>query len=215
MCSTTRLEFSPVYPIVNAETAGNPIALCEAFCASGVSIVQLRAKALAGRDFLDLARQCRNITRRTQVTFIINDRVDIARLSEADGVHLGQKDLSPADARTILGEKAIVGWSTSTIEEVQSCPGGVDYLGFGPIFETQSKNDANPTVGVERLGQAVRISPLPIVAIGGISVSNVEPVFRAGASSAAVIRDLETASDLGRRISAYRNVFLQVHAQVN
>ena len=155
----------------------------------GATIIQIREKRIpAGDWFSDVQLAVRNAhTRGARV--IINDRVDVAIALGADGVHLGQDDLPPADARKLLGGSAIIGFSTHTLEQVAAATAlPVDYIAFGPIFRTQTKDDPDPTVGVELLEQACLLKgDLPLVAIGGINASNLAQVLAAGADSAAMI----------------------------
>ena len=121
-------------------------------------------------------------------TLIVNDRVDVAIATEADGVHLGQDDFPIALARKLLGENRIIGGSAATLEEAQKClTEGTDYIGFGPVYPTASKADADPVTGIKLLKQTVEAIPLPIIAIGGISADNTPEVIRAGARGIAVI----------------------------
>ncbi len=122
-----------------------------------------------------------------QATFIVNDRCDLALALEADGVHLGQEDIPLELARQMLGEKKIIGISTHRSEEVIAATnGGADYLGFGPIFSTTTKPDHEPVVGIHGLEQIRSLTPLPIFAIGGISLDSVPAIQQAGGNGVAV-----------------------------
>lgn len=127
---------------------------------------------------------------------IVNDRVDIAMAAGADGVHLGQSDLSPADARKLMGEAAIIGFSAHSIEQaLHALALPIDYLAIGPIFDTRTKADPDPTVGVEMIRQVrLAIGEMPLVAIGGIDSGDLQDVLEAGADSAAIISGLTGAS---------------------
>jgi thiamine-phosphate pyrophosphorylase len=128
------------------------------------------------------------VLRPTGVPVIINDRVDLARALGAQGVHVGQDDMSPAEARNVLGEDAIVGLSITHPDQLANVdPSIVDYLGVGPIFETGSKTDATPPLGLEALSRIAGGVRLPVAAIGGITESNAAKVIRAGADGLAVI----------------------------
>lgn len=126
---------------------------------------------------------------------IVNDRVDIAMAAGADGVHLGQSDLSPADARKLMGEAAIIGFSAHSIEQARHALAlPIDYLAIGPIFDTRTKADPDPTVGVEMIRRVrLVIGEMPLVAIGGISSGDLQDVLEAGADSAAIISGLAGA----------------------
>lgn len=120
--------------------------------------------------------------------FIVNDRLDVAIAAEADGVHLGQDDFPIPMARELLGEGRIIGGSAATLDEARKCLSeGADYVGFGPVYPTSSKDDAGPVSGIDILKQVVEIVPLPIIAIGGVGAENTAIVIRAGAHGIAVI----------------------------
>lgn len=156
----------------------------------GAKIIQLREKYVAPKDFFADAKNALKIARENDVKIIINDRVDIALALNADGVHLGQDDLPPVEARKILGEKAIIGFSTHSIEQaLEAVKMPIDYLAVGPVFATQTKENPDEIVGLEgvkRVREA--IGDFPLVAIGGISKENFREVFEAGADSLAIIK---------------------------
>ena len=155
----------------------------------GAEIIQLREKSATSLDFYESAFEAVQVAHRHGVRIIINDRVDIAKAVSADGVHLGQDDLPPENARDLLGEDAIIGFSTHSVEQaVAAKESPVDYIAIGPIFGTRTKDRPDLEIGVEGL-RAVRdaIGTFPLVAIGGINVSNVSDVLGAGADSAAII----------------------------
>jgi len=156
--------------------------------AGGADTIQFRQKEGATRQMIRVAGEMRDLCQRAGVTFIINDRVDVAIASDADGVHLGQDDFPIPLARKLLGEKAIIGGSAGSMEEAHRClREGADYIGFGPVYPTTSKEDAGPAAGLGLMKQIVEAIPLPIVAIGGIGVNNASPVIQAGAHGIAVI----------------------------
>jgi thiamine-phosphate pyrophosphorylase len=213
-----------VYAIADG-AAGRPILdLVAAFVRGGAAVVQLRVKppaasqqpaasgqqpagsgqrpAASGQqpagsgDFVVLAREARKICAPGKALLFINDRPDIARLAEADGVHLGQEDLPPYEARKIVGPKMIIGVSTHSDDEIDAAQ-GADYIGFGPIFATQSKpgSPLPPPHGIDGLRRAVQRSKIPVVAIGGITESAADAVAQAGARCAASIAELCSAAD--------------------
>lgn len=150
--------------------------------------IQFRQKGGSTREMIQVATQMKQVCADNSVTFIVNDRVDVALAAGADGVHLGQDDFPIPLARELLGEGRIIGGSASTIEEARKCLSvGADYVGFGPVYQTTSKEDAGPVRGVAILRQVVKAVPLPIIAIGGVSVENVPEVVEAGAHGVAVI----------------------------
>jgi thiamine-phosphate pyrophosphorylase len=135
-----------------------------------------------------VAVQMRALCKKAGVAFMVNDRVDVAIASHADGVHLGQDDFPIFLARKLLGEEAIIGGSASSMEEARKCLlEGADYIGFGPVYPTTSKEDAGPAGGLGLLKQIVEGIPLPIIAIGGITGENLPLVMQAGAYGIAVI----------------------------
>lgn len=165
--------------------------------AGGAQILQLRGKGLSSRELLEQAREVRELTRKTGATFIINDRADIALLSGADGVHLGQDDLPISEARKILGRGKMIGISTHNIEQaLKAEQEGADYIGFGPIFDTKTKADAEEAKGVSALKEVKSKVSIPVIAIGGINLENVGEVMDAGSDGAAVISAIITAENM-------------------
>ncbi|MBI5887570.1 MAG: thiamine phosphate synthase [Deltaproteobacteria bacterium] len=168
-----------------------------AIISGNARILQLRAKELPSGRMLAAARLLRGITLESGVTFIVNDRVDVAMMSRADGVHLGQDDIPLAGARALLGKGAIIGVSThNPAEAAQAQKSGADYISFGPIFPTKTKKDAHSPQGLSRLRELHKMSALPIVAIGGITAENVAGIFSHGAASAAIVSGILTATDM-------------------
>ena len=179
-----------VYPITSTEISGLPHReQAERLIAGGAAIIQLRDKHAKPRDLYAAAQQTLEITRKFGVRLIINDRVDIVLALGADGVHLGQDDLPPEKAREILGDAAIIGYSTHSVEQaINAATLPVDYIAIGPVFPTGTKADHDPTVGIDSVALVRKaIGSLPLVAIGGITASNICRVLEAGADSAAVI----------------------------
>ncbi len=162
--------------------------LVELAITGGADTIQFRQKTGNTREMILAAREMQSLCRKAGVPFIVNDRLDVALAAQADGVHLGQDDFPIPLARKILGEAVIIGGSASTLEEARKCFGeGADYIGFGPVFPTTSKEDAGPVSGLILLEQAVKEIPLPIIAIGGIGLHNARQVMEAGAYGIAVI----------------------------
>ena len=158
---------------------------------------------MAGADLLDASTRLVALARRFDATVVINDRADIARLSGANGVHVGQEDLAPAEVRAILGDRAIVGLSTHTVDQLDKAAAApVSYLAIGPVFGTATKDTGYEAVGLEMVREASRRAAargLPLVAIGGITLGRAASVIEAGAASVAVIRDLLTTDDPRKR----------------
>jgi thiamine-phosphate pyrophosphorylase len=156
--------------------------------AGGANAIQFRQKSGDAKEMIRVAGQLKSLCRRSGVTFMVNDRLDWALASQADGIHLGQEDFPIPLARTILGKKAIIGGSAGTLEEARKClREGADYIGFGPVFPTTSKEDAAPAGGLDLLERVVRKIALPIIAIGGINQNNALQVMQTGVYGIAVI----------------------------
>jgi thiamine-phosphate pyrophosphorylase len=192
------LVLPPLYAILDPEQTQGRAAedTLRQLLAGGAAIVQLRVKTMAPRNFLELARFARAETHAYGCKLIINDRVDVALACDADGVHLGQDDLPLAAGRKLVGQK-IVGVSTHDIEQARDAERkGADYIGFGPMFGTTTKNTGYAARGVEMLAKIRAAVKLPIVAIGGINEQNVTQIWQAGADSAAIISDLLGAADV-------------------
>ena len=162
----------------------------------GVRCVQLREKDLATRPFVELARRLKTLLAPRGVPLIINDRIDIALACGAQGVHLGQSDLPVTEARKLLPPDVFVGWSVETMQEVtRSAALPVDYLGVSPVFATPTKTDTAMPWGLDGLKHVRDVSPLPLVAIGGIHLHNAAGVMQAGADSLAVVSAICSADD--------------------
>ncbi len=154
----------------------------------GADTIQYRQKSGSTREMIEIARNMKRLCSEADVTFIVNDRLDVAIAAEADGVHLGQEDFPIPMARELLGEGRIIGGSAATLDEARKCLSeGADYVGFGPVYPTSSKDDAGPVSGIDILKQVVEIIPVPIIAIGGVGAENIPDVMRAGAHGIAVI----------------------------
>ncbi|MGD0339215.1 MAG: thiamine phosphate synthase [Bacteroidota bacterium] len=162
----------------------------------GVTIVQLREKECSTREFIERARRVKNIVHSHGIPLIINDRVDVALASGADGVHIGQQDMSARDARYLMGPDAIIGFSVETMEQAAEAEKlDVDYLGVSPIFPTPTKTDTATEWGIEGL-HALRLQTRNVlVAIGGINLSNAGVVIESGADGLAVVSALCAAAD--------------------
>ncbi len=164
------------------------IELTELAIAGGADTIQFRQKIGETIQMIRIAEQIQALCKRAGVSFIINDRVDVAIASHADGVHLGQEDFPIPLARKLLGEGVIIGGSAGNEEEARKCfLEGADYIGFGPVYPTSSKEDAGPASGLDLLRQVVEKIPVPIIAIGGINKDNIPLVRETGAYGIAVI----------------------------
>jgi thiamine-phosphate pyrophosphorylase len=191
--------------------------LAKACLAGGARFLQIRVKHLAGGPFLGLCDQIVRLAEPHNAIVMVNDRADLAALCGAAGVHLGQEDLSPTDARLTVGDRAIIGLSTHTIEQVQvAASQPVDYIAVGPVFGTGTKETGYAAVGLELVREAADLvrshskasgrPAHPIVAIGGITVDRARTVIDAGATSVAVISDLLATGDPESRVREYLRV---------
>ncbi len=162
--------------------------LAELAIAGGADTIQFREKSGETKQLIRIAEQMQALCKKAGVAYIVNDRVDVVIASHADGVHLGQNDFPIPLARKLLGEEAIIGGSAGNMEEARKCLSeGADYIGFGPVYFTTSKEDAGPAGGLGLLKQVVKEIPLPIIAIGGLTKDNILPVIRTGVHGIAVI----------------------------
>ena len=193
---------SRLYAILDPDQTGDrPFApVLDAMLAGGVSVLQLRVKERPADEFLRLALTARERTSRAGCLFIVNDRVDIALAAGADGVHLGQDDLPLEAARPLVGRR-LIGVSTHSVEQAEEAErGGADYIGFGPMFPTRTKETGYETRGLSMLASVrLRVS-LPIVAIGGITAENVVQTWDNGADAAAMISYLTRSGDVAARV---------------
>lgn len=182
-----------VYPITDTRISGlSHLEQVARLADGGARFVQLREKSISPREFYATARAVIDFARPLGIKIIINDRVDIALAAEADGVHLGQDDLPVEYARKLLGEKAIVGFSTHSVEQAAAAAKmPIDYIAIGPVFETATKKKPDPVVGLETVSAArAAVGDIPLVAIGGINHENYVSVLNSGAASVAIISDL-------------------------
>jgi len=195
----TRLP-SHFYAMIDPAGGHEPVALAETFLDAGARIMQLRLKDAPGRDFLAAARAIADLCRIRGAILIVNDRVDIAILAGAHGVHLGQQDLPLEAARRIAGPDKVIGISTHTVEQARAAEnGGADYIGFGPMYSGGLKNIA-AGMGLDKL-RAIRTAVrIPIVAIGGITEARVPETLAAGADAVAIITDVVNAPDIGAKV---------------
>jgi len=182
-----------VYPITDTNLSGLSHAeQIDRLIAGGATLIQLRDKHAAPRDLYRQAEAALQIARKHDVRLIINDRVDVALALGADGVHLGQTDMPVEAARRLLGERVIVGISTHNLEQAKLAANmPVDYVAFGPIFKTSTKENPDPIAGLEALhGVRTIVGSLPVVAIGGITLANAGEAWKAGADAVSSIAAL-------------------------
>jgi len=187
--------------------------------AGGARVLQLRMKRTPPREALAAAREVVAACHRAGALCLLNDRVDLALLSGADGVHVGDEDLPPEAARELLGPARLVGVTVRNAAGARAAKAaGADYVGVGPVFGTTTKQVPAPVLGVEAFGAVVRECPLPVVGIGGVGLSNIAQVAAAGAHCAAVASDALMAADISeqvRRLSAAFDTGLRGASLVN
>ncbi len=197
---------SPLYAIANIDRLQVPLEYIRLLLASGIQLIQLRSKGQSSKEFAKLARSA--VILRDELCanarLIINDDPEICAAVAADGVHLGQGDQDPRSAREMLGPEACIGLSTHTLAQISDAPTDcLDYLALGPIFPSPTKVGHAEIVGLETLARACRISPLPLVAIGGINTQNARAVYQTGVSSIAVISELQNAEDMSSTVAQF------------
>ena len=201
----------PLHAIVDIQVATSagwkPLDLARAFLDGGARLLQLRAKDLPSGLLLELSDALVALADDYEAGVIVNDRVDVARLCGADGVHVGQQDLPPAVAREQLGPAAVVGYSTHSVNQVEAAlREPISYLAVGPVFGTSTKATGYSAVGLELVSAAASMAgPMPVVAIGGVTLANAASAIGAGASAVAVISDL-LVGDPFERVKAYLRI---------
>jgi thiamine-phosphate pyrophosphorylase len=194
------------YPVVDTTACAargfDPVTVAAELVETGARILQFRHKGHFTRAAFDCARAIADLCRGAGAVYIVDDRADIALVVGA-GVHLGQDDLSPADARRLVGRQAVIGFSTHNAGQLQAAAvEPVDYLAIGPMFSTASKDKPDPVLGLDALRELCRFSDRPLVAIGGITRSNANSVLEAGADAVAVISDVLPETNAPGRVRA-------------
>lgn len=173
----------------------------------GVRMLQLREKHLSDREVLAAAAQITAVTRGTSTLFVMNDRADLALAASADVLHLGQDDIPIEEARKIVGRDMLIGLSTHSIAQAkEALSHKPDYIGFGPVYPTTTKQIADPTVGTELLKEVIGFSDVPVVAIGGIFPHNLKEVLATGAQNFSLVRHLMETTDTQQRIIELKSI---------
>lgn len=163
--------------------------------AGGVTCIQLREKTCSTKEFIREAREVKSALEKLGIPLIINDRIDVALAVGADGVHLGQNDMSLEDARSIVGDTMAIGISAESVEQAVSAErGGADYIGISPVFSTPTKNDTAPPLGLEGVHAIRHRVKIPLVGIGGINADNAADIVEAGADGVAVVSAIVAAT---------------------
>lgn len=183
------------------------IEVAELAIAGGATVIQLRDKKAHTRKLIEVGQALRDITRRSGVTFILNDRVDVALAVDADGVHLGEDDMPVSLARKLLGPNKILGASPENPDYARrEEAAGADYLGIGSVFGTSTKPDAGPPIGLDALARVKRSVKIPVIAIGGVNASNAAQAILAGADGVAVISAVVGAQDITKAAQQLREI---------
>jgi thiamine-phosphate pyrophosphorylase len=176
----------------------------EKLAAAGVRLLQYRNKRASARELFESSKRLSSLLIPQGVTFVVNDRADVAMAAEAGGVHVGQEDLGAEAARSVIGDGKLLGVSTHNLEQFrQAADTSADYVAVGPVFSTSTKANPDPVVGIELIRQVRSLTNKPIVAIGGITLERAAEVMRAGADCVAVISDILLARDPGVRARQY------------
>jgi thiamine-phosphate pyrophosphorylase len=198
-----------LYAIVDPARAGGrlPAVVARELLSAGVRLIQFRDKHASSRQLYETCVELKELLRGSGCSLIVNDRADVARATDADGVHLGQDDLPVEMARRVLAPDRLIGCSTHSVGQVvEADRSTADYIAFGPIFPTASKENPDPLVGLEGLREARRVTRKPLVAIGGITLQNAREVLAVGADSVAVIGDLLNGPDIRGRAREFFGV---------
>lgn len=210
----------PFYPILDTATLDrrgvDPIAFAEGMLEGGAKWLQFRQKDQLTETAFGLLEAVADRARAAGALLIVNDRADLAGLLQA-GLHLGQDDLPPREARSLLSPRHVIGYSTHNAEQLRASAGEpIDYVALGPIFGTHSKQNPDPLVGLEQLAAWRRLTILPLVAIGGITRATAQAVLEAGADSVAIIGDAVpergTRRDIRARAEEWMRITQEVHA---
>ncbi|HEX6494386.1 MAG TPA: thiamine phosphate synthase [Acidobacteriaceae bacterium] len=209
------MELPRLYPILDAEALARarvPLArAAHTLRDAGVRWVQYRDKQSSDAEVIERMRELRGIFPQGEAVLLLNDRVHLCEAVQADGVHLGQEDMAPEEARKVLGPERLLGVSTHNVEQLRAAlaTGAPDYLAIGPVFRTGSKNNPDPVVGIEGVKAARALTRLPLVAIGGITGENAMEVIEAGADAVAVISALlpPASREMAQRIRDFLAFF--------
>lgn len=207
-------SFPPLCAVVDVEVAARSgwtvPDLATAYLRGGAKFLQIRAKSTPGVELFNWCEAIVKEARKREGIVILNDYADLAKLSGADGVHVGQDDLSPEEVRHIVGTQPVIGLSTHTLSQIRDgARGSASYLALGPVSATHTKKTGYPVVGLDMVRLAVKMTQKPIVAIGGITLQSAPGVLRAGACSVAVISDLLATGDPEHRVREYLEVLIR------
>jgi thiamine-phosphate pyrophosphorylase len=208
-----RLVLPRLYVILDAALLTSPETDCaQRLADAGVRLLQYRNKLASVRELFESSKRLASLLSPQSVSFIVNDRADVAVLAGADGVHVGQEDLGVEEARCVVGMSKLVGVSTHNLKQFQRAAASpADYIAVGPLFATDTKSNPDPVVGTEFIGKVRPLTDKPIVAIGGITLERAPEIIKAGADSVAVISDILGASEPGARARQYIDLLGRVN----
>jgi thiamine-phosphate pyrophosphorylase len=196
-----------LYPILDDNQSADLQRDAESLILAGVKILQLRCKKLSNADFYNLVIRLAPICKQNEVLLILNDRVDVALITDVAGVHLGQDDFPATETRQLLPD-AIIGLSTHNIRQIQEANQlPIDYISIGPIFPTTSKANPDPVVGIELLSKAKTLTSKPIVCIGGIAANEIPELLHAGADGIAMISEIYKTDDVFNNVERLVRLF--------
>jgi thiamine-phosphate pyrophosphorylase len=200
-----RLVLPRLYVILDAALVTVPETECaQKLVDAGVRLLQYRNKAAPARELFESSKRLSSLLIPQGITFVVNDRADVAWAAEASGVHVGQEDLGAEAARSVIGTGKLLGVSTHNLDQFKDAAAtSADYVAVGPVFSTSTKANPNPVVGIELIRRIRPLTKKPIVAIGGITLERAAEVIQAGADSVAVISDILLAPDLEQRARQY------------
>ena len=203
-----RLVLPRLYVILDPALLTIPETDCaQQLAAAGVRLLQYRNKKATARELFESSQRLALLLMPEGVTFVVNDRADVARAVGASGVHVGQEDLAAEDARFVIGQEKLLGVSAHNQRQfAEVAETSADYVAIGPIFPTYSKSNPDPVVGLEMIRRVRTLTEKPIVAIGGIRLDRAAGVIRAGADSVAVISDILRAPDPGKRAKQFMDI---------
>jgi thiamine-phosphate pyrophosphorylase len=207
-----RLVLPRLYVILDSALLTVPVQDCaQELADAGVRLLQYRNKTAPAGELLNTSRSLASLLIPLGVSFIVNDRPDVAVLAGATGIHVGQDDLEVEQARRLVGKELVLGVSTHNTEQFRKAADtSADYVAVGPVFATSSKANPDPVIGTEFIRQVRDLSDKPIVAIGGITLDNAASVIRAGANCVAVLSDVLRAPDRGQRAKQYLETLEQL-----
>ena len=206
-----RFKQAKLYCFSPGKLCGNrdPLAIVEEELKGGADVIQLREKYRPKKEIIEIGFYIKALTRKYNALFIVNDDLDIALILDADGLHLGQDDIPIEYARAFMKDK-LIGISTHSLEQARDAiKKGADYIGFGPIFETSTKEKKEKVVGLEAIKILNNFCPIPYVAIGGIGLDNLSSVLKQGCRTVAIISDIINSSNIERRCRQIKELIFQ------